>query len=69
KPRTLVLSAGFDTFAKDPLGDFNLKTNDFEAIGKMISKLELPLVVVLEGGYHGPQLGKNFLALVTGLLP
>ncbi|MHA2273630.1 MAG: histone deacetylase family protein [Candidatus Hodarchaeales archaeon] len=69
KPRTLVLSAGFDTFAKDPLGDFNLKTNDFEAIGKMVSKLELPLVVVLEGGYHGPQLGKNFLALVTGLLP
>jgi acetoin utilization deacetylase AcuC-like enzyme len=69
KPSMLVLSAGFDTFAKDPLGDFSLKTNDFEAIGTMICKLELPLIVVLEGGYHGPQLGKNFLALMTGLLP
>ncbi|MHA2231376.1 MAG: histone deacetylase family protein [Candidatus Hodarchaeales archaeon] len=67
-PDALVLSAGFDTFRKDPLGEFKLRRNDFETIGKAISKLEVPTVVVLEGGYFYPQLGKNFLALIDGLL-
>lgn len=68
-PGALVLSAGFDTFREDPLGEFKLRRNDFKTIGKTLSKLDVPTVVVLEGGYFSPQLGKNFLALLNGLLP
>ena len=68
KPHALVLSAGFDTFHEDPIGDFRLHQKDFESIGRVISKLDRPTIIVLEGGYFIPELGNNFLALITGLI-
>jgi acetoin utilization deacetylase AcuC-like enzyme len=63
----LVISAGFDTFERDPIGDLALKTADYEQIGRMIAAAGMPTVVLQEGGYALDALGANALALLTGL--
>jgi acetoin utilization deacetylase AcuC-like enzyme len=66
-PRFLVLSAGFDTFEGDPLGDFALSGAAYGAIGKRIARLGLPTLVVQEGGYAIGALGENAVGLLHGL--
>ena len=63
----LVISAGFDTFDGDPIGDLALRTPDYEQIGRMIGALGTRMVVLQEGGYALDALGANALALLTGL--
>ncbi len=63
----LIISAGFDTFERDPIGDLALSTPDYGEIGRMISALGTPMVVLQEGGYGLDALGANALALLTGL--
>jgi acetoin utilization deacetylase AcuC-like enzyme len=63
----LVISAGFDTFERDPIGDLALRTPDYAELGRMIGDLGLPMVVLQEGGYAVDALGANALALLTGL--
>ena len=67
-PRHLVLSAGFDTFGGDPLGDFALTAAAYPAIGRRIAALGLPTLVVQEGGYAVAALGENVVGLLRGLL-
>lgn len=62
----LVLSAGFDTYKLDPVGNFSLETKDYEKIGKLISSLGLPTVILQEGGYFTKDLGKNVVSLLKG---
>ena len=66
-PSMLVLSAGFDTYRKDPLGSFQLETDSYFEIGKSIAQLGIPILVILEGGYYIPDLPQNLLALAHGL--
>ena len=63
----LVISAGFDTFEGDPIGDLALRTPDYDEIGRMVAGLGMPMVVLQEGGYAVEALGANALALLTGL--
>jgi acetoin utilization deacetylase AcuC-like enzyme len=63
----LVLSAGFDTFERDPIGDLALRTPDYLKMGEMIRALGVPVIVLQEGGYALDALGANALALLTGL--
>ena len=63
----LVISAGFDTFERDPIGDLALRTQDYLEIGRMIAALRLPAIVLQEGGYAVDALGANAVALLTGL--
>lgn len=65
-PRYLVVSAGFDTFVDDPLGDFALTTAGYGAIGAQIAQLGLPTLFVQEGGYAVDALGWNVVALLAG---
>jgi acetoin utilization deacetylase AcuC-like enzyme len=65
--QALVVSAGYDTCSGDPLGGFALQPEDFEPIGQAIASLDLPTVVVQEGGYLVERLGACALALVSGL--
>jgi acetoin utilization deacetylase AcuC-like enzyme len=67
-PRYLVLSAGFDTFGGDPLGDFALTGAAYPAIGRRVAELGLPTLVVQEGGYAVAELGHNLSGLLGGLL-
>ena len=64
-PTYLVVSAGMDIYIEDPLGDFNITRQGIQEIGKLISELRLPTLIVMEGGYHLPSIGENFAALLT----
>jgi acetoin utilization deacetylase AcuC-like enzyme len=66
-PDTLVVSLGVDTAADDPLGDFKLTRDSFHKIGARLATLNLPTVVIQEGGYLYEQLGSNVVAFLQGL--
>ena len=63
-PEYLVLSAGMDLYTGDPLGSFKVTSAGIQEIGSRIAKLDLPTLIVLEGGYNNAALGDNFAALL-----
>ncbi|MCS6936553.1 MAG: histone deacetylase [Candidatus Bipolaricaulota bacterium] len=63
----VAISAGFDTYHKDPLASLGLTTECYERIGRRLRALGLPTFAVLEGGYCVEDLGKNIHALLRGL--
>jgi acetoin utilization deacetylase AcuC-like enzyme len=59
-PDYLVISAGFDLMAGDPItprGGFAITVDGLRQIGERLAGLALPTVVVQEGGYNVPSLG------------
>lgn len=66
-PTYLVISAGFDTFDGDPLGQFKLTTGCYRQMGGQIAALGLPTLVVQEGGYAISALGQNVVSLLQGM--
>ena len=64
KPVYLVLSAGMDIYADDPLGKIKVTTEGIIEIGKRISALDLPTVTVMEGGYNNEALGRNIIGFL-----
>ncbi len=67
EPKTLVLSAGMDIYAADPLGTIKVTTDGIGEVGKGIASLDLPTVVVMEGGYANEMLGTNILRFLGEL--
>jgi acetoin utilization deacetylase AcuC-like enzyme len=65
-PATLVVSAGFDTFAGDPIGAFAVTTDGFRRIGAALAAAGRPTLLVQEGGYAVEALGANAVALLDG---
>ena len=65
-PGALVVSAGFDTYVGDPIGAFGIETATFFQIGELIKSLNLPTIVVQEGGYEANMLGKNVATFLDG---
>ncbi|MBK9209427.1 MAG: histone deacetylase family protein [Anaerolineales bacterium] len=63
-PNYLILSAGMDTFKDDPLGTFKVTREGFRKIGKRIADLNLPTVIIMEGGYANEALGTNVVTLL-----
>jgi acetoin utilization deacetylase AcuC-like enzyme len=59
EPHYLVVSAGMDIYADDPLGTIKVTTEGITEIGTRISALDLPTVIVMEGGYNNDALGRN----------
>lgn len=68
EPSALVLSAGFDTFDGDPLGQFHVTTSGYHHIGQRIAALNLPALIIQEGGYAIHALGTNVISLLGGLV-
>ncbi len=64
RPDLLLVSAGFDAFAGDPITQMSLEAEDFALFGKWLRETGLPAGAILEGGYSGelPQLIDAFLA-------
>lgn len=60
-PKYLVVSAGMDIYADDPLGTIKVTTDGIGEIGRRIASLEFPTIVVMEGGYANQVLGTNIL--------
>jgi acetoin utilization deacetylase AcuC-like enzyme len=65
KPAYLVVSAGMDIYADDPLGTIKVSTDGIGKIGGRIAALELPTVIVMEGGYANEALGRNILTFLS----
>ena len=65
-PDVVVVSLGVDTFEKDPISQFKLKTEDYPKIGERIARLNLPTLFVMEGGYAVAEIGVNAVSVLTG---
>jgi acetoin utilization deacetylase AcuC-like enzyme len=63
-PAFLVLSAGMDLYSGDPLGKFKVTREGIRQIGGRVSALNLPTLIVMEGGYNNDALGENITALL-----
>lgn len=66
EPDYLVISAGFDTYIKDPIGRFALETEDYTPMAKEFANLNLPTVICQEGGYFTRDLGANVVSFLSG---
>ena len=73
----LVICLGFDTYKEDPLGGFGIGTGDYESMAEMVARSvderprrgsgeEVPVLILLEGGYVIEKLGENMLSFLRG---
>ncbi len=67
EPRYLLVALGLDTAKGDPTGSWSLAPVDFEANGRLIGAINVPTVVVQEGGYKTRSLGSNAAHFFRGL--
>lgn len=67
KPDLLLVSAGFDAYAGDPLLQMSLEAQDFSIFGEWLHQLDIPVTTILEGGYSDdlPELIDAFLTAWT----
>ncbi|HEX6960479.1 MAG TPA: histone deacetylase, partial [Lacipirellula sp.] len=61
KPQLVLISAGFDAHAADPIGSLGLETEDFAELTRLVQAVandhaEGRIVSALEGGYNPPVL-------------
>jgi len=63
RPELVLVSAGFDAYARDPITDMSLEAEDFAELGRWLATAQLPTVALLEGGYSPdlPLLVDSFL--------
>ena len=61
----LVVSLGFDTYRLDA-EDLELTNEAFHAIGARVAAATRPMLVLQEGGYYVPHLGRNALQWLRG---
>jgi acetoin utilization deacetylase AcuC-like enzyme len=68
KPDLLLVSAGFDAYAGDPLVQMTLQYEDFSIFGEWLRQLDIPVATILEGGYSDdlPELIDAFLTAWNG---
>jgi len=66
EPDVLVLALGFDIYKDDPQSQVAVTTAGFERLGSAIGALDLPTVIVQEGGYHIDSLEANARAFFGG---
>ena len=63
KPDLLLVSAGFDAYANDPLTNMRLEAEHFHRFGTWLRETDIPAAAILEGGYSDdlPGLIENFV--------
>lgn len=64
-PACLLVSAGMDLYAEDPLGTMKVTTEGIGEIGRQVSALNLSTVIVMEGGYNTEALGRNIVEFLS----
>ncbi|MBB3139781.1 histone deacetylase family protein [Halomonas organivorans] len=66
RPAVLVVALGLDAHRADPLAGLALDTADFSGVGRRLAALDLPTVLVQEGGYPTVHLSHNLAAFMGG---
>jgi len=68
KPGLILVSAGFDAHAMDPIGGMQVSSNGFGALASLIRdaavKVNAPVVYALEGGYNFDALRDSVKAVI-----
>jgi acetoin utilization deacetylase AcuC-like enzyme len=64
-PDVLIVSLGVDTFEKDPISHFKLRSDDYLELGSRIGRLSLPTLFVMEGGYAVDEICINVVNVLT----
>jgi acetoin utilization deacetylase AcuC-like enzyme len=72
KPELVLISAGFDAHAEDPVGDLGLEVEDFEILTRELvavakTHAQGRVLSVLEGGYNVPILAGSVAAHLAAL--
>jgi acetoin utilization deacetylase AcuC-like enzyme len=73
RPQLVLVSAGFDAHAADPIGSLGLETEDFGALTHLVRDVARDyaggrIVSALEGGYNPPVLAECTALHLEGLL-
>lgn len=66
EPDLLIVPYGADTYAGDPISFFDIETDDYTAMGRLIDQAGLPTLICMEGGYAVDALGVNVSAFLAG---
>ncbi|MFH0761626.1 MAG: histone deacetylase family protein [Bacteroidota bacterium] len=62
----LVISLGVDTYEKDTLGEFKLSSDIYKSLAEyVIHELEVPTLIIMEGGYNIEFLTTNVLSFLS----
>jgi acetoin utilization deacetylase AcuC-like enzyme len=69
KPNLILVSAGFDAYAGDPITEMALEAEDFATFGTWLRETDIPSGAILEGGYSDdlPELIDAFLSAWTAV--
>jgi acetoin utilization deacetylase AcuC-like enzyme len=72
-PELILVSAGFDPFAQDPLGGMNVTGEGFGALAGLVQDIahrtcDGRILITLEGGYHSEGLRSGVRAVLQTLL-
>ena len=65
-PEGVIVSLGVDTFERDPISTFKLRSDDYLRLGTAIRTLGLPTLFVMEGGYALDAIGLNVANTLVG---
>jgi len=65
QPDLLIVSAGYDANADDPLAGINLQPSDFGQFTDYVLQITPKVVFGLEGGYDFDSLGKSVVATIA----
>jgi acetoin utilization deacetylase AcuC-like enzyme len=72
KPQLILISAGYDAHAEDPLADCQVTDEGYAAMARLLrdvaADLEVPLGAVLEGGYALGALARSVAITMTALV-
>jgi acetoin utilization deacetylase AcuC-like enzyme len=74
RPELVLISAGFDAHAADPIGSLGLETEDFEPLTKLVVQVaeqycQGKIVSLLEGGYNVEKLAECVECHMDALAP
>jgi acetoin utilization deacetylase AcuC-like enzyme len=65
-PELLIVSFGADTHGDDPISHFSLLTSDYAPMAQRIASMNVPTLIVMEGGYALEALGANVAEFLSG---
>jgi len=66
-PDVIIMPLGFDTYEKDPQARVRVTSEGFNRLARAVADLDLPLLVVQEGGYYLDRLAENAKQFFSGL--
>jgi len=62
----LIVSLGLDAADADPVGVLNVTSDGFRRAAEVIAQVDMPVLLVQEGGYPCEALGRNLDAFLSG---